>query len=152
MQTVAFEPTLADAAAEVLESMCFTEILGDGPEGFLGESQWVSSTMEFQGVARGRFGLQVSADAARTLAANFYGQEPHEVNADQICDVIGELTNMVCGAALNRLEKASSFHLSHPESTIRVGKLQPFHSDNCSSRILQLEDGFLSVWLELVPE
>jgi len=48
----------------------------------------------------------VSRAAARTIAADFLAAAEAEPTAAQIDDVICEMANMICGAALSRLETA----------------------------------------------
>src|SRR5438477_349678 len=53
---------------------------------------------------------------ARTLATNFMGADDGKgLLPAQVAGVIGELTNMICGAVLSELESNATFDLGEPE-------------------------------------
>ncbi len=105
---------LNNAATQVLETMFFTSIMGERdtpPDGPV-----LSAMVSFHGAPSGRFALQLSADAARAIAANFLGSEDDsELTEQQIGDVACELANMICGAVLSQIESNSTFDIGHPE-------------------------------------
>src|SRR5207245_6540315 len=70
----------------------------------------------FQGTPPGRFGIVISDPVARTLASNFMGSDDGKrLLPAQVGGVIGELTNMICGAVLSELESNANFDLGAPE-------------------------------------
>jgi hypothetical protein len=81
----------------------------------------IAAKLTFQGTPDGWFGLIVSDPLARTLAANFLGCEDdaHLLPAS-VSDVTLELANIMCGAALSRMESGVNFDLGVPLS-IPVG-------------------------------
>ncbi len=121
---------LRDAAAQVLETMFFTSILGerDAPP----ENPAVDARVSFRGAPSGRFGVRLSGDAARSIAGNFLGAEDEsELTAAQIDEVVCEMANMICGAVLSRIESDSSFDIAKPELAPAGGALmQSFELDN----------------------
>jgi CheY-specific phosphatase CheX len=108
------EQALGRAAEDVLEKMFFAGLVGDfEPNENAGPS--IAIRMAFEGQRQGVLGLRISTSAARTLAADFLGVETEDgPNEAQVCDVVRELANMICGDVLSALEK-SPLRLSAPE-------------------------------------
>jgi hypothetical protein len=104
--------SLLTAATDVLESMYFTSVMGLSELPVTGPG-WTAQ-LEFKGELSGSFRLGMSAETARLLAANFFGEEESEVNETAVADMVGEMANMVCGSVLSRMETESHFKLSHP--------------------------------------
>lgn len=112
---------LSAAAAEVLETMFFTDIEGQEEPPEPGGPP-LQALVRFRGRPSGIFRLSVSAEAARTLAADFLGlEEKDAVTPAQVEDVVGELANMICGAALSRLENDAGFEILPPEAAPAEG-------------------------------
>lgn len=146
MQAIELEPLLTSAASEVLESMCFVGILGlvsKTPDRQIPDSTWLWTRLDFSGSGTGSFGTGSSKTAGTTIASNFLGQEVEEVSSEQIEEVLCELSNMICGSFLSRYRNAAIFDLSHP-----VRDLQG-NSSATIAQTLELEEGFLHIWLEL---
>ena len=135
---------LSESAIEVLESMFFTSVLEAIDPGGHSAEGWVSAQLSFRGTPPGRFGIRTSPEAARKLAASFLGQEEDSVTETQSGDVICELSNMLCGSVLSRLEKDSLFELSQP-------KVGPAETPADISAIcgFALEEGPIELWLAL---
>jgi hypothetical protein len=108
--------TIRQVAAEVLETMFFTEAEVVGCE-----HTWLDAApcarIRFEGSHRGEMLLGVSVEAANPIAASFLGLEPVEVSDVQRGQVIQELSNILCGAMLSRLWVNSRLALSSPELT-----------------------------------
>jgi CheY-specific phosphatase CheX len=106
--------TAARVAAEVLETMFFTEA-----EPAACEHAWLedapTARVRFEGSHRGEMLLGVSLEAADPIAASFLGLEPGELTAAQRRQVIQELANILCGAMLSRLWPESTLALATPE-------------------------------------
>jgi CheY-specific phosphatase CheX len=105
---------LLEAAQQVLETMFFTSVMGDrdAPP----ESPCVDARVAFHGAPSGVFGIRLSAPAARTITGNFLGAEDEsEVTEAQIGEVVCEMTNMLCGAVLSKVESESTFDIAKPE-------------------------------------
>ena len=139
---------LEEAAAEVLETMFFTG-LSDEEEAVqprLAEPL-VCTRVVFRGAPSGRLGIRVSADTGRQIAANFLGLDASEVCDARMEEVLCELSNMVCGSVLSRIEKDFVFELQHPE--IEPAEAGGPRGDQAIRRTLILEEGVMEVWFEL---
>ena len=115
MPTLELGPTMADATAKVLESMCFTGILEEALKPAQKGDLWVAAKLAFQGSPSGNFGIGVSEVSARSIAANFLGLDTEELSQTPINEVIGELTNMIAGSLVSNFKSDCCFALSHPE-------------------------------------
>jgi CheY-specific phosphatase CheX len=111
--------SLLTAATDVLESMYFTGVMGLS-EDMLAGPGWMAQ-LEFKGELSGTFSLGMSAETARLLAANFFGEEESEISETAVADMVGELANMICGSVLSRMETENHFKLSHPVVDAAVG-------------------------------
>jgi CheY-specific phosphatase CheX len=140
---------LEEAASEVLETMFFTG-LSEGDEAIPSlQEPLVCTRVEFRGTPSGRLGIRVPVETGRQIAANFLGDDAGEIAEGRMAEVICELSNMVCGSVLSRLERESVFELLHPE-------IEPPETagprDNQAVRCsLVLEEGVMEVWFELEP-
>src|SRR5271163_2523493 len=105
---------LRECAEEVLSTMLFAGILSDIAIQVLLAQPLLSKVIQVSGPLTGKFRLSITVGAADALAADFLGLEviPDGGAIDQ---VVGELTNMICGASLSRIEPEALFSLSHPE-------------------------------------
>ena len=134
--------TLRDCTDDVLGTMLFAGIVGDAAIQLLQVQPLLSKTIQISGPLTGTFRLAITMDAADALAADFLGLLllPDCAAVDQ---VMGELANMICGAALSRIEPDALFGLSHPEPDST-----PIHNDG-TFQCFELERGLLAVSLEL---
>ncbi|HXE14564.1 MAG TPA: chemotaxis protein CheX [Bryobacteraceae bacterium] len=135
---------LAESASEVLETMYFTGVIGLLDAGPAGE--WVCTALDFRGSRSGSLGVRAPLATARTLAESFLGAEPETIATPQCFEVLGEMTNMICGAILSRLAPEEQFSLSPP---------QPEPEDWCGkwkrhtiATVFELEEGALALWLD----
>lgn len=147
MQTLELSSMLADAAAKVLETMCFVGILGEAPESAKQDVPWIAAKLDFVGDISGNLGIGVSPASARSLTSNFLGIDTEELSQMQIDEVIGELANMVAGSFVSGLESHCCFALSHPQMELPDEFSKRLQSAN--SYLFELEDGFFAVWLEI---
>ena len=146
MRASELQQMVVDAAAEVLETMFFTALVDDAvPQ--LANVPWLSARLSFCGKTSGSFGVRVPQNTGRNMAANFLGLNGEALSDSAIGEVVCELSNMLCGSVLSRMEKGAQLKLSHPELDEANNGSQP---DGCTvSRLLRLEDGVLAVWLKL---
>src|SRR5579871_2372466 len=101
---------LTAAAADILECMFFLAIEHVDDRGPRLDEPALGVEIEFRGVHRGQFRLVTGANCARGLASNFIGVlGPGELSAEQVDEVLRELTNMMCGATLSRLAPQAVF-------------------------------------------
>jgi CheY-specific phosphatase CheX len=107
------QKVLADSIAETLDAMFFTACL-TAPEAEPAPQPQLAAQVAFEGNPPGRLTLRMPALAARSLAANFLGEEENDLSERQVGDVLCELANMICGFVLSRVEGAAEFRLGAP--------------------------------------
>jgi CheY-specific phosphatase CheX len=141
------KPFMEESVAEVLEAMCF--VSSEGPtddESGQVQSDWLCGELDFAGHPSGTFGIAVPPETAAVLAANFLGDEESILTSEQTLEVICELTNMVCGAILSRLDPRKAFTLSPPRHA-SSGILHPAEARISGS--YRLDEGFIYSWIEI---
>jgi CheY-specific phosphatase CheX len=125
--------------------MFFAEVMSEeeGSQGSAEDaSECVSMSVGFRGELSGCATVTVSAESARRLAADFLALEDQPPAREAVAAVIGELTNMICGAVLSRVSSAGSFNLAPPEPlSIRE------EAEGSICRLFSLGDGTLRVCL-----
>jgi CheY-specific phosphatase CheX len=125
--------------------MFFAEVLGESaePEPATGD---IAVQLTFQGEPSGSLLLCLTGGAARQIAADFLALDESEVSAAQTCDVVRELSNMICGSVLSRLESTTPFHLAGPQIVQPSAEsgAGPSHTRYC----VQLSNGTLTVALD----
>jgi len=137
---------LGSVTEEVLEAMFFTSVYGPADASPPDGEPHVSAHLTFRGSPCGAMTLSLTEPAARTLAASFLAAEPDEpLASSQLGGVVCELTNMICGSLLSRVESQTHFQLSSPE-LLPDGAALPACPPNQS---LDLGDGMLALWLTL---
>src|SRR5271165_6215349 len=94
---------LAESLDEVLEKMFFVRSLGElaGPA----SGPVTAAHLTFEGDPPGSLTLRMTPAAARSVAADFLGEEEAELSPKQIGEVVCELANMICGSVLSRVER-----------------------------------------------
>jgi Chemotaxis phosphatase CheX len=108
--------TLGRLAAEVLETMFFTEAVATACEhGWLADA--VAVRVDFDGSHCGEMWLALTPAAIPSIASAFLGLEPEETGEEQSAQVILELANILCGAVLSSLWPESRLLLDAPKST-----------------------------------
>lgn len=133
-------------AEEVLEKMFFACVCGPAPDAECSAEPCLIAHVAFQGRPCGALTVSISRPAALTLAANFLAVGDDESPSDaQVAAVVCELTNMICGCLLTKVESDDCFRLSAPavlqhEPDRRVPELR---------QSLDLGDGILSLALAL---
>lgn len=55
--------------------------------------------------ARGSFAVSFALDCIANIAARMLGEEPEDLEDDDLPDAVGEITNMICGGALAELSR-----------------------------------------------
>lgn len=144
MSPIDLKPLLTDSSSEVLEAMCFVSVLGPLESDFAGEDA-PAVRLEFRGPFNGEFGLRAPRLTARYMAANFLGEDDLSEGDLRILEVLGEFSNMICGAFLARMGGSGVFNLSHPEVFDGVAPSDP----QTASCRFELDDGALEVWTRL---
>lgn len=116
MTEIEIQPALRESVNEVLEKMFFVEPPGESPNarpaGILPDQ--IAAFLTFEGEAAGSLSLRVTAAAARSIAADFLGDDAESISERQMAEVLCELANMICGSVLSRVESATKFNLAPP--------------------------------------
>lgn len=119
---------LLDAASRVCETSFFAYTEPASPdviELVAAESSWYHAEVTFTGPLNGRVRLSLPEDLAREMFAAFLGcADSSAANSAEIQDVVGECSNMVCGAWLTMLGGDTCFALAHP-SVVPGGLPEP---------------------------
>jgi CheY-specific phosphatase CheX len=137
--------TVRQVAAEVLETMFFTEA-----ELAACEHAWLETALcgriQFEGSHSGDMQLAVSAEAADPIAASFLGLDPMELTDVERGQVIQELTNILCGAMLSHLWPESKLALASPELTV----WQEWPDAGALHRCFMIPEGMLAISIRLI--
>lgn len=135
---------LAEAVGEILEKMFFIDTSESGPEDGtrLSAEDAIAARLTFDGDPPGWLQLQVDCPQARSLAADFLGEEPCDVSAKKMEEVVCELANMICGSVLSRVEGTTDFHLAAPAITLDN---EAASMSVTASQAFSLPDGVLKV-------
>jgi len=147
-----WDALLAEAAAEVLETMFFTAVCGVAePDQSVAEPH-VAACLGFEGTPSGALTLSVSESTVRALAANFLApDEDDPLLAPQLGGVVCELANMICGSLLSRVSSEEHFRLSSPE-LLPEGAACPSGQPSQSLSLGEdVGDGIIDLWLSLEP-
>lgn len=136
---------LRDSVTEVLEKMFFVPAMEETPPEGAGvmpcEGQ-LAVEVAFEGQPSGRLVLCVSPCTARSIAADFLGEEADAMPEPKIGEVVRELANMVCGSVLSRVESATTFRLAAPR-TLAAPPEAPF-DEGATVYAVNLSDGVLT--------
>jgi len=131
----------------VVETMFFTSVVGDDEVPEVGGAAALATKVDFEGSPTGSFRLRLHEPAARAMAGLFLSVDDAELSEEQIRGVMGELTNMVAGAALSRLDPEAKFRLESPEPLTETQAPEGTRTASCA---LPLECGWMHVdlWLQ----
>lgn len=106
---------LAECTAVVLEQMFFVRVPDEAATPGV---SWADSDLicavDFEGNPSGRLALRVSPEAARSIAADFLGEDEGSLSSCQVGQVVSELSNIICGSVLSRIESGTTFCLASP--------------------------------------
>lgn len=142
---VTFESALRDSAVEVLQKMFF--ICDDGtpaPEGDNGTPE-IAVRLTFEGTPPGWLALRVGKMAARSIAADFLGEEEWMMTDRQAEEMVCELANMICGSVLSRTESEATFRLSSPLVVPLADWVEP---ENATVHSVALANGALTIFMK----
>jgi chemotaxis protein CheX len=119
---VKFINPFLEATIDVLKTMAFVEPIPGKP--YLKKDNYakgdISAIIGMTGAAKGSLALTFSESCIVKIVSNMLGEEIKEINGD-IKDAVGEITNMVSGAARKKLE-AEGFSITAAIPTVVSGK------------------------------
>ena len=133
---------LAESLDDVLEKMFFIRGLGE-PGDYTPEPA-VIAHLTFDGDPPGWLTLRVTASAARSVAADFLGEEELDLSEKQIGEVVCELANMICGSVLSRVESNTAFRLAPPRIVESAENL-PATPSTAATHAAEIHNGSISV-------
>jgi CheY-specific phosphatase CheX len=109
------QPLLEAATAEVLETMFFATASGEAASWPPAAGDCVAASVAFSGTRNGNLTVRLPGGTARALAACFLGVDSEgPLGPGQVAEVVCEMANMVCGAALSRLDPDGEVRLGPP--------------------------------------
>jgi CheY-specific phosphatase CheX len=105
---------VAAAASSVLETMFFAEAETCPALSPERQGGMMGVLVRFDGGVRGEFLIGIDAHAAAVLASAFLGVDEGDVSEAEVAQVMCETANMICGAALSRIESEDHLLLETP--------------------------------------
>ena len=147
MQPTNWQDIFLQSANEVLETMFFTGLSGECTED--SAAAQLSAELAFRGSSSGKLGVEVPLVTGQLIASNFLGLEADDLSPAQITEVIGELTNMICGSVLSHIEPNGSFELLHPEVHSKPSGWR--QNKKAVGYTFGLEESTLTLWMEAEP-
>ncbi|MGA3026508.1 MAG: chemotaxis protein CheX [Bryobacteraceae bacterium] len=109
-----FAAAVAAAASSVLETMFFAEVETCLPLSPEQQRGMMGVLVRFDGGVRGEFLIGIDPHAAAVLASAFLGVDEGDVPEAEVAQVMCETANMICGAALSRIEAEDHMRLETP--------------------------------------
>ena len=104
---VCFHDTLIESASEVFETMMFMALEKISPEEAEMAEDTLLSSITFTGALEGCLAICCASQDAKLIAANMLGMEPEDdISMEDICDAMGEVSNMVLGSIKKRIADA----------------------------------------------
>lgn len=113
----AVQIALERALNDVLERMFFVEPVHATPESEH-SSPGIEAYLPYAAGVAGWLRLHAAGAAARALAADFLGSAEEDLAQSTVEEVFCELANMICGAALSRLEPSAAIRLGQPRIAV----------------------------------
>ena len=139
---------ISEAVNSVLETMFFTAPFGPSEED-AGTSS-IQVRVAFRGCPSGKLEVCVSDRSARILAASFLGEDEEKLNDVQPSEVVCEMSNMLCGSLISRLESEQSFDLDSPQLILKENEIEIDSTIHMAGRqCFELDGGTLTVSLHL---
>ncbi len=96
---------ILDGAKEVFETMIFIDLEKSEDSNHVIEGDSLLGSITFTGNLEGCMTICCGTECAKAIAANMLGMDPDEqVSDEDVCDAIGEVTNMVMGSLKARIQ------------------------------------------------
>lgn len=118
---------LREAISEVLETMCFlcpVPVKAAPPER-PSYHQWHVTEMDFSGDFTGRMRLHFPGEVVDEMASSFLGKPREELRDEEVRDVLLEVTNIVGGGLLERLDPRATTRMSLPREAQEGSSWEP---------------------------
>lgn len=102
---VCLNDALLAGAKEVFETMIFMDLEESSEPDQKIEDDALLGSITFTGNIEGCLAICCSVPCAKTIAANMLGMDPtEELSETEICDAIGEVSNMIMGSVKARIQ------------------------------------------------
>lgn len=132
-------------AKEVFETMIFMDIQETSDPDHKIEGNALLGTITFKGTIEGCFAICCNVTCAKTIAANMLGMDQiDDVGEADICDALGEVTNMIMGSIKARIQDSiGNIDVSIP-SVVSGIKLQNSLGDGATRVVIKalIEDEY----------
>jgi CheY-specific phosphatase CheX len=112
----------------------------------------LEARVAFFGRPSGFLFVSLCCPAARLLAASFLGEDEDSLTDEDVKLVVCELTNMLCGSLVSRLENDQTFDLTAPEMVLSPSNTPLRTAPASAQQKFALEKGTLTVSLFLEPD
>jgi hypothetical protein len=116
---------------------------------------WLIARVHFrEGDLAGILSCTLPHDLARSLLDAFTGRDPRdpEPDSDALFDLVGELSNMICGTWLTRTATDQTFTLSRPIVEAAPARPQVTKPGNRAAALIAVNDLPLAVSVSCVTE
>jgi len=101
---ICFSAALLEGAKEVFETMIFMDLEEPCEPEQQVEGDSLLGSITFKNAIEGCLAIRCSIPCAQTIAANMLGIDtPEEITEEELCDALGEVTNMVMGSVKSRI-------------------------------------------------
>jgi CheY-specific phosphatase CheX len=139
------EQALYQAAILTFEELGFMFPLEDAERTAIAETESVRMAVGFDGAFSGRLVLQVEDDVLPVIASNMLGDDA-PLGRELLEDVLGELTNVICGNALPAIAGRQEIFRLEPPVIIDGGNIT---EKPAAAAHFELDEGRASVMLYL---
>lgn len=133
MDLEALKEATKTSISEVLETMFFlplevSESEDGGDLAQLPKDQLTGACLKFDGPIAGEVTFLIPVNLARSLTADFLGQEEGEVGKDEMVGTVKEVVNMITGKALSLYDESAVFKLGIPFGEVSAESASGFFS------------------------
>lgn len=105
IEQTTYSETVLEAAKEVFETMIFMEIELAEATSEPQETSSIQGSITFKGALEGCLVIALSESCAKVVGRNMLALEPEApISQEEVCDAIGEVSNMVMGSIKSRLQ------------------------------------------------
>jgi chemotaxis protein CheX len=106
LSTIELSDILETSAREMFETMIFMDISNVSDSDSKVEGEALLGSITFTNGSKGCMTICCNMDCAKTIALNMLGMEPDSpISEDEICDAVGEVTNIVMGSVKKRIRE-----------------------------------------------
>lgn len=152
VEQVCMNEALLEAAKEVFETMVFMSLEASVEPEQNTQDEAVLGTITFNNSIEGCLSISCGSECAKSIAQNMLGLDSaDELGNEEICDAVGEVTNMVMGSVKSRvIEIAPNLQISIP-TVVRGRKLEHSLVDGAERVSSKLGlDGIYAIELSLL--